>query len=66
MAVGYRLTYVYPEKNNSRIIGVDYSDIPYQLLKVQQAIDTKKRVIDGPIPLLQGVMALSIASYIYR
>jgi diguanylate cyclase (GGDEF)-like protein len=54
VAVGYRLTYVYPEKNNSKIIGVDYRDIPHQLLKVQQAIDTKKGVLDGPIPLIQG------------
>ncbi len=54
VAVGYKLSYVYPEQNNNKIIGVDYRDIPQQLAKVQQAIDTKKGVLDGPIQLIQG------------
>jgi diguanylate cyclase (GGDEF)-like protein len=54
VAVGYRLTYVYPEANNKKIIGVDFRDIPQQWLKVKQAVDTKQGVLDGPIELIQG------------
>ncbi len=54
VAVGYRLTYVYPEANNKKIIGVDFRDIPQQWSKVKQAVDTKQGVLDGPIELIQG------------
>lgn len=54
VAVGYRLTYIYPEANNKKIIGMDFRDIPQQWPKVKQAIDTKQGVLDGPIALIQG------------
>lgn len=54
VAVGYRLTYVYPEANNKKIIGIDFRNIPQQWPKVKQAIDTKQGVLDGPIELIQG------------
>lgn len=54
VAIGYRLTYVYPETNNKKIIGMDFRDIPQQWPKVKQAIDTKQGVLDGPIELIQG------------
>jgi diguanylate cyclase (GGDEF)-like protein len=54
VAVGYRLTYVYPEAGNKKIIGVDFRNIPTQWAKVKQAIDTQQGVLDGPIQLIQG------------
>lgn len=54
VAVNYKLTYVYPEHNNRKILGVDFRDLPQQWPKVKQAVDTKKGVLDGPIQLIQG------------
>ncbi|MES2182856.1 MAG: diguanylate cyclase [Pseudomonadota bacterium] len=54
VAVGYQLTYVYPEASNQNIIGKDYREIPQQWPKVKQAIDSRQGVLDGPIQLIQG------------
>lgn len=54
IAVGYRLTYVYPLKGNEKIIGVDFHDIPWQWKKVKMAVDSHQGIIDGPINLIQG------------
>lgn len=54
VAVNYKLTYVYPEKGNEAIIGVDYRDVPSQWPKVKLAIDSRQGVLDGPIDLIQG------------
>src|ERR1051325_10229895 len=54
VAVGYTVTYVYPETNNIKIIGVDYRSLLKQWPKVKQAIYTKEGVLDGPIDLIQG------------
>lgn len=54
VAVGYKITYVYPENNNAKIIGKDFRDIPLQWPKVKQAVDTRQGVFDGPVDLLQG------------
>jgi len=54
VAVGYQVTYVYPESTNQQIIGKDFRQIPQQWPKVKQAIDTRQGVLDGPIDLVQG------------
>lgn len=54
VAVGYRLTYVYPHKNNEKAIGVDYRDLPNQWPQVQQAVETRRGVLAGPLDLVQG------------
>jgi len=54
VAVGYKITYVYPEANNLKVIGKDFRDIPKQWPKVKQAVDTRQGVFDGPIDLIQG------------
>ncbi len=54
IAVGYELTYVYPETNNRAVIGKDFRNIPDQWPKVKQAIDTRQGVLDGPVELIQG------------
>lgn len=53
VAVGYKITYVYPEVGNSKIIGKDFRDIAKQWPKVKQAVDTRQGVFDGPVDLLQ-------------
>jgi len=54
VAVGYKITYVYPEANNLKVIGKDFRDIPKQWPKVKQAVDTRQGVFDGPVDLIQG------------
>lgn len=54
VAVGYKITYVYPEANNLKVIGKDFRDIPQQWPKVKQAVDTRQGVFDGPVDLIQG------------
>lgn len=54
VAVNYKLTYVYPEKGNEQIIGIDYRDVPSQWPKVKLAIDSHQGVLDGPLDLIQG------------
>jgi diguanylate cyclase (GGDEF)-like protein len=54
IAVDYKLTYVYPEKSNEKIIGIDYRDVPSQWPRVKLAIDSRQGVLDGPLELIQG------------
>lgn len=54
IAVGYRLTYVYPVKGNEKAIGVHYPDVPEQWPAVKRAIDSKLPVLIGPVKLVQG------------
>lgn len=54
VAVEYKLTYVYPEESNQKIIGIDYRDVVSQWPKVKLAIDSREGVLDGPIELIQG------------
>lgn len=54
IAVGYRLTYVYPVKDNEKAIGLYYPDVPAQWPAVKRAIDSKQPVLIGPVKLVQG------------
>ncbi len=54
VAVEYKLTYVYPEQSNQKLIGIDYRDVASQWPKVKLAIDSREGVLDGPIELIQG------------
>ncbi|HSI46002.1 MAG TPA: diguanylate cyclase [Methylophilus sp.] len=54
VAVNYKLAYVYPEKSNEKIVGIDYRDVPSQWSKVKLAIDSRQGVLDGPLELIQG------------
>ncbi|SDK54794.1 diguanylate cyclase (GGDEF) domain-containing protein [Methylophilus rhizosphaerae] len=54
IAVGYKLRYVYPEKPNEKILGVDYREVPAQWPKVKLAIQHRQGVLDGPLDLMQG------------
>ncbi len=54
IAVGYRLTYVYPVKGNEKAIGLYYPDVPAQWPAIKHAIDGKQPVLIGPVNLVQG------------
>lgn len=58
IAVGLKITYVYPVKGNEKAIGLDYTTLPEQLAKVQHAIATQKGILDGPLTLVQGGQAM--------
>ncbi len=54
IAVGYRLSYVYPLAGNAAAIGLYYPDQPEQWPQVQRAIHTQHGLLAGPLPLVQG------------
>lgn len=54
IAVGYRLTYVYPVKGNEKAVGLNYPDVPEQWPAVKRAIDSKQPLLIGPVRLVQG------------
>ncbi len=54
VAVGYRLTYVYPVRGNEKAIGLNYPDVPEQWPAVKRAIDSGQPLLIGPIKLVQG------------
>lgn len=54
VAVGYRVTYIYPLKGNEKAVGLYYPDQPNQWPAVKRAVDTEQPVMVGPIDLIQG------------
>ncbi|MEZ0210558.1 MAG: diguanylate cyclase [Methylophilus sp.] len=54
VAVDYKITYVYPDKSNEKIFGIDYREVASQWPKVKLAIDSRQGVLDGPLELIQG------------
>jgi len=65
VAVGYRLTYVYPVKGNEKAIGLNYPDVPAQWPDVKRAADSGMPLLIGPIPLVQGGKGLIYRVPIY-
>ena len=54
IAIGYRLTYVYPIDSNKAAIGLDYRALPDQWPAVSRAIENHKPVLVGNVKLVQG------------
>lgn len=54
VAVGYRLSYIYPLVGNEPAIGRDYREMPGQWPSVKAAVATRKMVVTGPVKLVQG------------
>lgn len=54
LAIGYRLTYVYPLRGNESAIGLYYPDVPDQWPAIQRAIESGSGMLAGPVPLVQG------------
>lgn len=54
IAVGYRLTYVYPLCGNEQAIGLYYPDQADQWAGISKVIETGKPALAGPLNLVQG------------
>ncbi len=63
-----RIVFVYPQKGNEKIIGLDYRKLKDQWLEVKKAIETDKMIVAGPLDLVQGGKGLvgRIPVYIKR
>jgi PAS domain S-box-containing protein len=48
------IAYIYPRPGNEVVIGVDLLTIPQQRQMVEDAIETRKTLVAGPVKLLQG------------
>ena len=54
IAIGYRLTFVYPLKGNEKAIGLYYPDQPAQWPLIRNIIFSGKPALAGPVQLVQG------------
>lgn len=54
VAVGHRVTYIYPLKGNENALGLNYPDLPDQWPDVKRVIDTGVPFLVGPVNLVQG------------
>ncbi|MDO8988611.1 MAG: diguanylate cyclase [Sideroxyarcus sp.] len=54
IAIGYRLTFVYPLKGNESAVGLYYPDQPEQWPLIRKIIETGKPALAGPVRLVQG------------
>ena len=54
IAIGYRLTFVYPLKGNEKAIGLYYPDQPAQWPVIQKIVESGKPTLAGPVQLVQG------------
>lgn len=54
IAVGYRLTYVYPHAGNEKAIGLHYPDQPDQWPVIRRIVDSGVPALAGPLQLVQG------------
>jgi diguanylate cyclase (GGDEF)-like protein len=58
IAVGDRLTYVFPREGNEKLIGLRYPELKDQWPEVRKTIETGQRLLVGPMPLAQGGQGL--------
>ena len=58
VAVGYKITYLYPLEGNEQVVGMDYRSQPDQWPAVEAAIVSRKAVMDEHVKLLQGGRAM--------
>ncbi|RZJ61418.1 MAG: diguanylate cyclase, partial [Acidovorax sp.] len=49
---------IYPRLGNERALGLHYLDNPQQRNAVERAIQTRRTVVAGPIPLVQGGLGI--------
>ncbi|MBU0621701.1 MAG: sensor domain-containing diguanylate cyclase [Gammaproteobacteria bacterium] len=54
VAIGYRLTFVYPLKGNEKAIGLHYPSQPQQWPVIKQIIESGQPALAGPVQLVQG------------
>jgi len=66
IAIGYRLSYVYPVAGNEKAIGLDYREQPAQWPLIRRIIESGKPALAGPIDLVQGGSGLVYRVPLYR
>jgi len=49
-----RVRWVYPRAGNERAVGLYYPDSPRQWPTIREAMQTRRTVVAGPVPLVQG------------
>ena len=54
VAVGYRVSYMFPMTGNDKMLGRDYRELTAQWPAVKLAAATRKPVLTGPVKLVQG------------
>lgn len=58
VAVGTRISYIYPRAGNESVIDKDYRDLKTQWPAVKLSIDTNQVVLTGSVSLVQGGVGL--------
>jgi diguanylate cyclase (GGDEF)-like protein len=58
VAVGYRLTYVYPRNGNEKAVGLDYRSQPDQWPVVRRAVEGRKAILTEQVELVQGGLGI--------
>ncbi|MDP1537968.1 MAG: diguanylate cyclase [Burkholderiales bacterium] len=58
IAVGHRVTYIYPLSGNEKALGLNYPDVPDQWPAIKRIIENGKSTLIGPVNLVQGGSAL--------
>ncbi|MGF7138615.1 PAS domain S-box protein [Roseimarinus sediminis] len=58
VARGTRIAWIYLVEGNEAALGHDYRDVPDQWPSVQKGIESGEIVMDGPLELIQGGIAL--------
>jgi diguanylate cyclase (GGDEF)-like protein len=65
VAVGFRVSYIYPVKGNEKAVGLHYPDVPTQWPDVKRAAESGIPLLIGPVPLVQGGSGLIYRVPIY-
>ncbi len=66
VAPDLKVSFVYPLAGNEPLIGVDYTSVEAQYPDIQQAIDRREIVFNGPVDLVQGGTAFIARVPIYN
>ena len=64
-APGLVIKFVHPMEDNAAAIGLDYRDVPSQLLPIRRVIQTNQIVLAGPVELVQGGQAFIGRTAVY-
>lgn len=65
IAVGYRISYIYPLAGNEPALNRDFRELAEQWPTVKRAVDSGRGVLTGPVRLVQGGTALIYRIPIY-
>ncbi|MGB3725628.1 MAG: EAL domain-containing protein [Glaciecola sp.] len=58
LARNFVITHIYPLEGNEKVLGVDYRELPEQFEIVNKTVTLKKKIIAGPVDLVQGGVGL--------